>query len=183
MSKVIYFLFLSASFNIFSHSTLAQEPLKPRPSPLNVISMKYMEAYVKIVYSQPHKNGRQLFGELVPYGKVWRTGANEATEITLTHDIMIASETLRAGTYSIFSIPEENEWTIIFNSELGLWGAYNYNPKKDVLRVNANAEANTDALFEPFTIIFEQRNDMADLIFLWDRVRVKIPIRLLQTKS
>jgi len=142
-----------------------------------------MDAYVKIVYSQPHKNGRQIFGELVPYGKIWRTGANEATEITLTHDLRIGNDILKAGSYSIFSIPEENEWTIIFNKELGLWGAYNYSEKKDMLRIKAPVIHNTISLYEPFTITFEQRNDKADLIFYWDKVMVRVPITLLQTKS
>src|SRR6478609_8610578 len=112
----------------------AQEALPPRSSPLSVISMRYKDAYVKIVYSQPHKRGREIFGKLVPYGEVWRTGANEATEITLTRDLFINGTLLPAGTYSLFTIPANDKWTIIINKDLGLWGAYNYNIKQDVLR-------------------------------------------------
>jgi hypothetical protein len=183
MSKMIYFISVCLIWCLETPITSAQEALKPRPSPLNVVSIRYMDAYVKIVYSQPHKNGRQIFGGLVPLGKIWRTGANEATEITLTHDILIGTDKLKAGTYSLFSIPEENEWTIIFNSELGLWGTYNYSEKKDVLRIKVPVMHNTGSLYEPFTINFEQRNDKADLILYWDKVVVKVPLTILQTKS
>lgn len=171
---LLYTLILAVS----AITTSAQEALKPRPSPLAVTSIRYQDAYVKVVYSQVHKNGREIFGGLVPFGKIWRTGANEATEITLTHAILIGADTLKPGTYSLFTIPEKEQWTIIFNSELGLWGSYNYNSKKDVLRCNADAETN-DELYEPFTIRFEQRNDKADMIFLWDRTKVVLPFKIL----
>ena len=145
--------------------------------------MRFQDAYVKIVYSQPHKQGRKIFGDLVPYGKIWRTGANEATEITCTRDLLIGNDTLKAGTYTIFSIPEKESWTLLFNSEVGLWGAYNYNSKKDVLTITLPVSYNAEALYEPFTIRFDQRNDKADIVFLWERVIVKLPVSLLQTKS
>ncbi len=145
--------------------------------------MRYQDAYVKIVYSQPHKQGRKIFGDLVPYGKIWRTGANEATEITCTRDLLIGNDTLKAGTYTIFSIPEKESWALLFNSEVGLWGAYNYNSKKDVLTITLPVSYNAEALYEPFTIRFDQRNDKADIVFLWERVIVKLPVSLLQTKS
>src|SRR5688572_28697951 len=94
----------------------AQEQVKARPSPLALATVKNKTTYVKITYSQPHNNGRAIFGSLVPYGQVWRTGANEATEITVTKDITINSVLLKAGTYSIFTIPEKEKWTIIINA-------------------------------------------------------------------
>ena len=103
-----YIIFCGLTLGLL-HSTEAQEIEAPRLSPLEVISMRYDDTYVKIVYSRPARKGRDLFGGLVPFGKVWRTGANEATEITTTKDILIAGDTLHAGTYSIFSIPEEDK--------------------------------------------------------------------------
>ena len=100
----------------------AQEALKPRPSPLSVKTMKYEDSYVKITYNRPHKKGREIFGaDLVPYGKVWRTGANEATEITVTKDVKLGGHKIKAGTYSIFTIPQKDKWTIIINKALGQW--------------------------------------------------------------
>jgi hypothetical protein len=166
-------------FFLFATKLLpAQEILKLRPSPLAIISVRYQNNYVKITYSQPQKKNREIFGGLVPYGKVWRTGANEATEITTTKDILISDILLKAGTYSIFTIPENEKWTIILNADVGLWGAYNYNEQKDVYRFEVPAEA-TDKLYEPFTMIFDHRNEMANLLLMWDRTKVSIPIKFI----
>jgi hypothetical protein len=138
--------------------------------------MKYEDTYVKLTYSQPHKKGRNVFGELVPYGQVWRTGANEATEITLTGDLKIKDETLTAGTYTIFTIPNIDRWTIIFNKQLGQWGAYNYSEKADVLRVEVPTGKIEKVVYEPFTIAIEQKNENAELQMMWDKTKVSIPV-------
>ena len=156
----------------------AQELLKLRPSPLNIASVRYKDHYVKVTYSQPQKNGRALFGELVPFGKVWRTGANEATEITTIRDIQMDSIILKAGTYSIFTIPEKEKWTIVINADVGLWGAYNYNIQKDVWRFDVPVQS-ADKTYEPFTIIFDHRNEVADLLMLWENTKVSIAIKFI----
>ena len=156
----------------------AQDLLELRPSPLAITSVRYKDNYVKITYSQPQKKNREIFGDLVPFGKVWRTGANEATEITTTHDIQIDSIVLKAGTYSLFTIPEKDKWTIIINADVGLWGAYNYNPQKDVWRFTVPVET-ADKVYEPFTIAFDHRNELADLLMLWDKTKVSIPIKFI----
>lgn len=154
----------------------AQEPLKLRPSPLAVASVRFQDHYVKITYSQPQKKNRIIFGELVPYGQVWRTGANEATELTTVKDIQLQDIILRAGTYSIFTIPEKEKWTIIINTDVGLWGAYNYNAKKDLYRFEVPVQY-TDKIYEAFTIFFDHRNEVADLLMVWDNVKISIPIK------
>ena len=164
-------------------TSFAQEAIKPRPSPLAIVSARYKNTYLKITYSQPHKKERIIFGELVPYGEVWRTGANEATEITITQDILINNLPLKAGTYSIFTIPEKDSWTIIINSDVGMWGAYNYNNKTDVLRFNVPNQLMQSAIYEAFTILIEQKNDKAELIMAWDAVQVRIPIQFNEPKS
>jgi hypothetical protein len=164
---------------LFMGQSLAQEAITPRPSPTAIVTMKYEDTYVKVTYSQPHKRDRTIFGDLVKYGEVWRTGANEATEITVTEDIMVKDNRLPAGTYSVFTIPEEDTWTIIFNSELGQWGAYNYNEKADVLRVEVPVQEIENVVWEPFTIAFEQNNENADLNMMWDNQMVSIPIKFL----
>ena len=113
---------------------MPRKQVKSRPSPLAIVAIRYKDAYIKITYSQPQKKGREIFGKLVPYDQVWRTGANEATELTTTKNIQINGTLLKAGTYSLFTIPQKDSWTIIINSEVGLWGAYNYNSKLDVMR-------------------------------------------------
>src|SRR5690606_27838717 len=103
-------------------SVVAQDAIIPRPSPLAIVTARYKDSYLKITYSQPHKKGREIFGELVPYGKVWRTGANEATEITISKAIQVNGTLLKAGTYTLFTIPNKAQWTIIINQGVGLWG-------------------------------------------------------------
>ncbi|WP_296705856.1 DUF2911 domain-containing protein, partial [Algoriphagus sp.] len=92
------------------------------------------EAIAKAYYSRPNKSERIVFGGIVPFGKVWRMGANEAVEFKAFKDIKIGGESLKAGTYSMFAIPGENEWTIILNSDLDYWGAFQYNESKDLIR-------------------------------------------------
>lgn len=155
----------------------AQDAVKPRPSPMAVVSSRYKDTYIKIVYSQPHKRGRAIFGGVVPYGQVWRTGANEATEMTITRDIKINGTDLKAGTYSLFTIPGKENWTIILNRELGLWGSYNYNAKMDALRFDVPALGVSEFVYEAFTILIDPRSANADLVLAWDRTKVLIPIQ------
>lgn len=155
----------------------AQDAVKPRPSPLAVVTSRYKDTYIKITYSQPHKRGRAIFGGVVPYGQVWRTGANEATELTVTRDIKINGTDLKAGSYSLFTIPQKDAWTIIINGELGLWGAYNYNSKLDIARFDVPVTPVTEFVYEAFAILIDPRNARADLVLAWDRSKVIIPIQ------
>ncbi len=166
------------AFAIFINpkESIAQEPLNPRPSPLALVTMKYEDTYVKITYCRPSKRGREIFGNLEPYGEVWRTGANEATEITFTQNIKIGGHEVVAGTYSLFTIPEKGDWTIIINKDLGQWGAFSYNQDHDLLRFQAKSET-METSYEPFTIEFEQKGiKNTNLLLMWDKTKVIIPI-------
>jgi hypothetical protein len=174
----IFLLCLPLFFCAAVATSSAQEVVKPRPSPLAISAIRYKDAYIKITYSQPEKRGREIFGKLVPYNEVWRTGANEATEITTTKNIQINGTLLKAGTYSIFTIPQKDKWTIIINGEVGLWGAYNYNSKLDVMRFDV-AAMTSDIVYESFTIEFNHRNEVADLLLYWDKTKVSIPVKFI----
>ncbi len=163
---------------VFS-AAVAQEWV--RPSPLAIASVRYKDTYVKITYSRPQKRGREIFGKLVPYGEVWRTGANEATELTTTRDLFINGQLLPAGTYSLFTIPRPDFWTVIINRDLGLWGAYNYNPRMDVLRFDVPVQS-SETFVEPFTITFDQKNNTAELLIMWDLVKIILPIQFIEPK-
>ncbi len=133
------------------------------------------KAIVRVVYSRPQKQGREVFGELVPFDKVWRTGANEVTEIKIYQDIEVDGQKLPAGVYSLFSIPGKTEWTIIFSNDLDFWGSYSYDKSNDVLRVKANSEELSNPV-EAFTIQFEKaQKNQAIMNMAWDNVIVKIP--------
>jgi hypothetical protein len=126
------------------------------------------------LYSRPGKNGRQVYGELVEYGKVWRLGANEATELELYKDVKIAGNRVTKGRYSMFAIPLEDKWTIILNKDTDVWGAFKYDEKKDVLRVTVTPEK-LEEKTEIFTMMFEKSTDGTNLIIAWDDIKATIP--------
>ncbi len=165
-------------------SALAQDSVEVVPpprsgslerSPLALAATWIDSTYVKIVYGSPRKRGREIFGALVPYGEVWRTGANEATEITTTGDLLFGGHRLPAGTYSLYTIPYPDRWTIIVNRSLGQWGAFNYNPERDLFRFDVPTRR-TDKLYEGFTITFENEDGQTYLYLRWDRTEVRIPV-------
>lgn len=159
-------------------SALAQDALQQKPSPLGLVTYKFDSSYVKVTYSRPHLRGREAFkdgSELAPLGEVWRTGANEATEITLTKDVTLAGNPIKAGTYSVFTIPGKDKWTIILNNDLGQWGAYKYDEKKDYIRFDLPVVASKD-IYEPFTIMFDQSNGEVKMQMVWSDTMVEIPI-------
>lgn len=176
--QLLLFLLIAVTPAVF-----AQEAVPPRPSPLSIAACKYKDTYLKIVYNQPHKRNREVFGSLVPFGQVWRLGANEATELTVTREVFINSQFLPAGTYALFAIPEKDKWTIIFNSDLGQWGSYNYNQAKDVMRVEvATKMLPGELVYEPFTITIDQKNNKADIIFTWDTTTVSFGVDFIEPK-
>ena len=133
-----------------------------------------------IKYSRPFKSDRKIFGELVPFDKVWRTGANEATIFSTTQDIKFGGQDLKAGEYSLWTIPGKDSWTIILNSETGQWGISmaseaNKRAENDVLSV-VTPVVLSDKVFEQLTINFEEIHDELELIILWDQTMVIIPI-------
>jgi hypothetical protein len=136
------------------------------------------KAAIRVTYSRPAKKGRRIFGELVPFGKVWRAGANEASEIKFYQDLELAGKTVKAGTYSLFTIPTEKVWTIILNRDLDYWGAYSYNEKNDVVRVTAPA-TNTNSVIENFTIQFDKKGEQQGVMKLaWDTLLVEVPFSI-----
>ncbi len=130
---------------------------------------------VKVVYGQPSKKDREIFGKLVPFGQVWRTGANEATEITFAKDVTFGGTAVKAGTYTLFTIPGEKEWSVILNSSSKQWGSYGYDKVKDknVAEVKAAVSA-TKEVVEKLTIAAEDTG----IVISWDKTSVSVPIAL-----
>lgn len=135
---------------------------------------------IKVFYNRPFKKGREIFGSLVPYNKVWRTGANESTTFETNKDLNIEGQTLKAGKYSLWTIPGTESWTIIFNSQYGQWGINskgepNRDPSLDVLKVRVTPLLQ-EQVFEQFTISFEKTggND-AEMVLFWDKTLVAMP--------
>lgn len=136
---------------------------------------------ISVIYNRPYKKGRVIFGEndLVPYGKVWRTGANEATIFETNKELTFGDKTLPAGKYSLWTIPNQSSWTVIFNSEIGQWGVgfngeANRKPENDVLTIEGPAVA-IEKEFEQFTINIEKSDDDLELTFIWDKTLAAVP--------
>ncbi|WP_335964689.1 DUF2911 domain-containing protein [Galbibacter sp. PAP.153] len=129
---------------------------------------------IKVIYSRPQLKDRVVGIDLAPYGEVWRTGANEATEIKLYQDVSFGGKPIEAGTYSLFTIPGKDEWTIIINKDTDVWGAFSYNESNDVARINVPAKTDSKSL-ESFSIIFAPIDGGANMIMGWDKARVEVP--------
>jgi hypothetical protein len=174
-------LFISLTLLVFSLPLLAQDALEPRRSPFWSTHHQVNDTYIKITYGRPHKNNRKIFGKdgIVKYGEIWRTGANESTEIHVNHDIKIGAEKLYAGTYSLYTIPGEKEWIIIINKGLGHWGTAGYNQEEDVLRITVPVQTSKEA-YEPFTIeiVDKEGGKKFNIMLVWDTTMILIPVEV-----
>jgi len=130
---------------------------------------------IRLIYSRPQKNGRDVFGGLVEYGQVWRLGANEATEIEFFKDVKIGANKVKKGRYTLYAIPNEDKWTMILNRETDTWGAFKYDQKKDVLRLDVKPEKQNDVT-ESYSMYFEKSDTGATLFIVWDNIKATLPI-------
>lgn len=148
----------------------------PRASPNAGAMQTIGTTMVMVHYSRPSVNDREIFGGLVPYDEVWRTGANESTAISFSGDVEIGGQALAAGTYGLFTIPGEDEWTVIFNRTAEQWGAMSYDAAQDALRATATPMTAASPQ-EQFQISFQDVTDeSATMVLAWDDVRVPVAI-------
>jgi hypothetical protein len=149
----------------------------PAASPACTLKQRVGLTDFEIVYSRPGVKGRAVFGGIVPFGQVWRTGANQATKISFNTPVKFDGTEIPAGTYGLFTIPGDTEWTVILNTNSAQWGAYQYNEKADVARFKVTPITLSDTTLETFTIEFNHiRDESAVLNLVWDKTVV--PIRL-----
>ena len=130
---------------------------------------------LKIIYSRPQLKGRSI-EKLTPKGTIWRTGANEAAELILYSDFYLGETLLKAGSYTLATIPGEKEWTIIINSDLNTWGAYFYNEANDVARISVPVSRG-DSSIEAFSIAFDEGDNGVNMHLAWDTLRVVVPFK------
>ncbi|CAM4269970.1 DUF2911 domain-containing protein [Gillisia hiemivivida] len=136
---------------------------------------------MEVVYNRPYKKGREVFGGLVPYGEVWRTGANEATTFSTNKDVLVDGSPLKSGTYTLWTIPMQNSWKVIFNSKMYPWGINlekkaSRDPNFDVLVLEVPITKVQDTL-EQFSIYFEKSNDLVLFYLAWDDIKISVPIK------
>ncbi len=175
------FALIAACSLVLTAGLTGQTPAAPKlefpaASPGATVKQHLGLTDVQVDYSRPGKKGRVIFGGLVPYGEVWRTGANTATKISFSTAVKLNGTDLAAGDYALYTIPGRDEWTIILNKVTGQWGAYSYDAKNDVARVAAKPVALAETV-ESFEISFNDLGpDAATLNFTWDKVRVPVTL-------
>jgi hypothetical protein len=148
----------------------------PNAYPILKIQDKLTEPLIaRVIFSRPLKIGRAIFGELLEYGKVWRLGANEATEIEFYQNVKIGNTKIKKGRYTLYSIPLAEKWTLIINKETDTWGAFKYDQTKDLARIEVPVQKQSEIL-EAFAMTFEKTPTGANLLMAWDDFKVALPI-------
>lgn len=165
-------LMTSTVINAQKFDSLDKSPMDAAAYP---VSYRVSDKLVKVIYSRPQLKGRSL-AKLAPEGKVWRTGANEAAEITFYKDVNFGGKDVKAGTYSLFTIPGKNEWTVILSSAKNVWGSYFYKEAEDVARVTAKVNTVKTKL-EAFSIAFAGQESNVTMYLGWDKTIVHVPIK------
>lgn len=186
MKKTILAIFCTLTGSLL----LAQQPLPaldkspmdlsyyPANYPLLKIQDKSPGPLIaRVLYSRPHKTGRAIFGGLVEYGKVWRLGANEATEIEFFKPVRIGGRKISRGRYTMYAIVNASSWTIIINKETNTWGAFRYDPEKDLVRIDVPVQRTEDNI-ESLAMAFEKTTTGMNLVIAWENIRVQMPITL-----
>lgn len=170
-------LFLSALLIAMAMTTYGQSQLKlPALSPGTKISQDFSLSSIEISYSRPSMRGRKIFGDLVPYNKVWRTGANAATKIKIGEDMEIGGQKIKAGEYAMYTIPNKDKWEVILNTGTGNWGAYGYAKDNDVARFFIKPST-MENFVQTFTIsITDITFTTCKIELAWERTKIVIPV-------
>lgn len=179
LTAILIFLFTSG---VNAQNGNGKKP-EVRISPKASVSQTIGFTEVTISYSRPGVKGRKIWGGLVPYDKVWRTGANEATKITFSKDVTIEGKKLPAGTYAFFAIPAQNEWTLIFNKVSDQWGAFTYNEVQDALRIKVKPVTNNfhewmEYTFSNMNVQKAGMTNSAVINLVWEKLRVPFKVEV-----
>ncbi len=164
---------------IIQHAAFAQDFKSLDDSPHDIVyfrTNKISPPTIKVLYGRPQKNGRDIFDEVIPYGEIWRVGANEATEVVFYKDVVFGETKVKAGTYVLYAIPNEKEWTLILSSRTDVWGTYEYEQKYDVARVQA--KVSRAEFVEAFSIGFKEKGKQVNMVLGWDTARITAPIKV-----
>ena len=180
MKKIAFLLLLLCAC---TYTGFSQNYKYPMASPRQVISQQFSVTKISVDYGRPSVRGRKIFGELVPYGKIWRVGANEATNITFEQSVLFGGKPTKIGRYAIFITPEEHEWTVVLNYDADAWGAYSYNPNENAIEVKVPVQTQKE-LQESLEISFEGISETKiNLQIRWEYSKVDIPIEVDKTQD
>lgn len=177
MKRTVLGFMLSAALLFGAEKMNAQGLKMPAPSPAQKVEQVVGLDTISINYSRPSVKGRKIFGDLEPYGQVWRTGANASTKIKFSNDVTIEGNKIPAGEYALYTIPNKDEWTVIINKNTKLWGSDGYKQEEDQARFKVKPQQNPRKT-ESFTINFANlKNDAADVELMWDNVIVPFTVK------
>lgn len=172
ISKIVAIVFLASA------CTIAQSLKTPQASTTQTIKQELGISSIELTYARPNMKGRTIFGDLVPFGKPWRTGANSATKITFADDVKIAGKDVKAGSYAIYTIPNVKEWEIIINKGIANWGINGYNEADDVVRFKVPALSTPNSM-ETFTMqITDVKSASANIMIWWDKTMVMFEVSM-----
>jgi Protein of unknown function (DUF2911) len=166
---------LAIGLSLSTGTSHAQQDKSKRPSPPATATVDLAGSKITVDYSSPRAKGRTVYGGLVPMGQVWRTGANEATTLVTTGDIVVGGTLVPAGTYTIFTIPEKDKWTLILSKKTGEWGTDYPGPADDLARVDMKASPLSSPV-ENFTISFDKTPTGANMNIDWEKTRASVAI-------
>lgn len=184
MNKFLKWLMLAlcaVAIGVFSYSYFNDGIFNKPLSPKKTVSFKVDDLKVEVFYNRPSKRERQVFGALVPFDKVWRTGANEATTFETNKDLIINSMPLSKGKYTVWTVPGANSWKVMFNSKQYEWGVDEkmepmWDPNFDVVEVEVKTQE-IDTTVEQFTIAFDNSTDNLKLTMAWDNTKIEVPLQ------
>lgn len=174
--RIAVVLIISFTFSIESN---AQDFKNLDQSPHDIVyfrANKISPPSIKVLYGRPQKNGRNIYEELIEYGKIWRVGDNEATEVRFYSDVVFGGVKVKAGSYVMYAIPNEKEWILILSSNLDVWGSHEYEEKYDVAR--AKAKVSRAEPLESFSIGFKDKGNHVNMVLGWDTKRITVPIKI-----
>ncbi|SMD33040.1 Protein of unknown function [Reichenbachiella faecimaris] len=168
---------VGAGVILFASVVIYQIATTRKHSPSATAELTTDKYSITVDYCRPYKKGREIFGELLPYDTYWRTGANEPTIITFSEDFTFGAKIVRAGSYRLYTIPREEEWDVVLNSETEKWGLWEPDYELDIAKVTVPVEQ-ADSCAEQFLIQLEENGNGAELALVWDFTKVVVPIKI-----
>ena len=187
LKRLLIILFIAA-LGLFAYCYFVENIFAPRLSPKDTVEFKLNDLKLKVVYNRPSKKGRIIFGGLVPYGQVWRTGANEATTFTTNKDLRIEGFLVPKGEYTLWTVPGDSSWKVMFNTKEYPWGVDKgtlkpmWDPNYDLLELNIPVQE-IDSVVEEFTIGFDNTTDDLKLTLVWDKTKIAVPLSTIEDSN
>ena len=188
MSKFLKWTIITLSvcaLGLFAYAYFFEDIFSKRLSPKDSVKFELNDTKLEVFYNRPYKKGREIFGALVPYDEVWRTGANEATKFITNKDLMIEGNLMPKGEYTLWTIPHDSTWNIIFNTKQYPWGVDEQmrpmrEPQFDLMNITEPVQ-NLEKPVEQFTIAFDNITDELKLTLVWDKTKIEVPLEIIET--